>query len=187
MLSPAIRKILLLVIACGVVATWSLFLDLYLVHAWLLTHTETSTHHVVDILGAQTEFSPLVARLDSLGPDDDLTAVTLTLVLQVAGPGLGTRSHELTHGALDITDFIVVAITVSINYRKSHLLLLFEEVGHVEAGAEVGVERVLDLLSLAKLHPGVVLLLKEEAQGVRLAEGVKVAKLASRDEQVDLH
>jgi len=109
------------------------------------------------------------------------------MVGELTGPHLSTRSHKVSHGHVDLTNVVVFAFAVSVNNTEFKVLDLFEVVGDREAGCEVWVQRVLDLLGLAQLDPLSVSLLKEEALGVRLGERVQISELAPGHKQGDLH
>ena len=100
-------------------------------------------------------------------------------MLQHAVPSLSASTHDFSHGDFNIANFVVVAIAVSVDDNKAHLLLLLKVVGDCEGSAEVGIKVVLELFSLAEQDPVVVFLFKEEALWIGLANHIVVLQFAT--------
>ena len=170
-----------------VVSAWDLSHDLDGVFCSLLTHAQAATSHIVDGLPTDTELHDFVRLGDRLRTNDKLSSVGRALVRQISREHLLLGTHELAHRDLNLTDRVIATTTIAINHHKLEVLNFLEEVGNLEGGLEVRIQLVLDLLSIANLHPAIVPLLVQDALWVRLAERVQILQLASGHEQIDLH
>ena len=73
---------------------------------------------------------------------------------QIFSQNLSSSAHNVAHCCLELSDCIVVVCrAIAINHDKLEVLGFFEEVVHYDAGFEVGVEAVLDLLGQAQFMP----------------------------------
>ena len=160
---------------------------LQVVRCRIRAHIHASWDTIIDIAPIHAHFDDFVGLLHSLGSDNDLTASTLSLVSQIAREYLLLGSHELTHSYFDFTDGIVVTAAIAIDKHKLETLNFLEEVAKSESSFEIRVQGVIDLLSLAELHPLVIPFLIEDALWIRLAESVQIFKLSARDVQIYLH
>ena len=150
-------------------------------------HTHASWYSIIDIAPIHAHFDDLVGLLYSLGSDDNLTASTLSLVSQIASKYLLLRTHKLTHSYFDFTDSIIVAATITIDKHKLEVLNLLEKVPEGESSFKIGVQGVIDLLSLTYLDPMVISFLEEDTLWIGLAECVQIFEFAARDIQIYLH
>ena len=111
--------------------------------------------------------------------DDDLATIALTTFEQVSCPGLFESSHKFAHSGLDLTNGVVIAVTITINHDKFVVLHLFKEVWHFERCLEVWVKTILDLLRFANLRPFAIDFLEDKTYGVRLAKCIQVLQFAT--------
>ena len=161
------------------------YLQVVLCISW--AHIHASRYSIIDIAPIYAHFDDLVGLLYSLGSDNNLTASTLSLVSQIASEYLLLRTHKLTHSYFDFTDSIIVAATITIDKHKLEALNFLEEVSEGESSFEIGVQGVIDLLSLTNLDPLVISFLKEDTLWIGLAECVQIFEFAARDVQIYLH
>ena len=164
-----------------------LFQNLAAIIALSPAHASAAPLHRTHPVPPQTPLRNLIGLLHSTGPHNDLAPIRLTLMHQISRPGLLLGAHQFAHGDLNLADRIVVATPIAIYHHKLVILHFLKVVCEGETGAEVGVERVQGLLSLANFDPGAAPLLKEHALGVRLAERVQIFQLAPADENFHLH
>ena len=110
-----------------------------------------------------------------------------SFVHQLSLPCLTGCTHKWAHGDFCLTDKIKLrtSVVVNVDHLKLELLLALKVVRDSKTGLKVRVEVVHDDFSLSNLLPAIALLLIQDAPWVRLAEVVKILKLASWDEEID--
>ena len=168
-----------------VLSAWHVLLNLKLVSGTLSTHSHAAAAHIVDVGELDHHFGGFVRLGDGLTTDDELRVGFASTELSLEG--LSTGAHDLTHGGLNLTEQVIITITVVIDYTEFDILFLFEVVSKCESRPPVRVEVVLNLLSCANFDPRLVAHLENLTDRVRLAERVLVRKVARRNEQVYLH
>ena len=153
-------------------SSWDFFLDTTLPIFTFGAHAHAARNIVVNSAPVQTPLDALIAWLDGLSSNNDLTtAWSFTSVGQLRLEGLLFGSHELTHGCLQITD-MVIFISITVKDWEFEILNLFKLIGNLERCGEIWVLLVLNLLGWANLDPLVIALFIDVTKWIWLTHNV---------------
>lgn len=141
----------------------NILLDLTSIMHRLCAHTKAAALFIGDIGPLHIESSNFVGLSDSLGSDNDLATVLLPIMRKVFNIHLLLGAHKFSHRRLHFSNHVIALTTISVDYHKFKILHLLKEVLHCKSSLKVRIQRVLDLLSLPKLNPSVLLSLIKDA------------------------